>query len=87
MSNIVFTEIAFSHYLGWQAEDKKVLKKINELLKSISRDGALDGIGKPEKLKWRVGEYSRRIDDKNRLVYEVDGKNIVVKSCRGHYEE
>ena len=51
MSNITFTETAFSQYLYWQTQDKRTLKKINRLLQSIDRDGALNGIGKPEILK------------------------------------
>ena len=58
MSKIIFTEIGFSHYLYWQGQDKKTLKKINKLLQSISRDGVLEGEGKPEKLKHKEGEYS-----------------------------
>lgn len=61
MSSITFTENAFAHYLYWQGQDKKTLKKINRLLKSIEGDGALEGEGKPEKLKYREGEYSRHI--------------------------
>lgn len=62
-------------------------QKINKLLKSIDRDGALKGEGKPEKLKHKKGEYSRRIDDENRLVYEFGAEQITVKSCRGHYDD
>ncbi len=87
MSKIIFTEIGFSHYLYWQEQDRKTLKKINKLLQSISRDGELAGEGKPEKLKHKEGEYSRHIDDKNRLVYEVSGDRITVKACKGHYED
>ena len=87
MSKIIFTEIGFSHQVYWQTQDKKILKKINKLLQSISRDGALEGEGKPEKLKHKEGEYSRRIDDKNRLVYEFSEDKITVKACRGHYED
>ena len=57
------------------------------MLKSISRDGALRGEGKPEKLKHKEGEYSRRIDKENRLVYEFTENKITVKTCRGHYED
>ena len=71
MSRITLTEKGFQQYIAWQTMDKKMLKRINELLKSIDRDGAMNGIGKPEKLKHRDGEYSRRIDDANRLVYEM----------------
>lgn len=71
MSKITFTETAFSQYLYWQTQDKRTLKKINQLLQSIDRDGALGGIGKPELLKHLGGDYSRRIDEQNRLVYTV----------------
>ena len=87
MSNIIFTETGFSHYLYWQTEDKKTLQKINKLLKSIERDGAMKGEGKLEKLKHKKGEYSRRIDEENRLVYEFSAEYITVKACRGHYED
>lgn len=87
MSKIIFTEIGFSHYVYWQTQDKKILKKINKLLQSISRDGAMEGEGKPEKLKHKEGEFSRRIDEKNRLVYEFSEDKITVKACKGHYED
>ena len=87
MSSIIFTETGFSHYVYWQTEDKKTLQKINKLLKSIERDGAMKGEGKPEKLKHKKGEYSRRIDEENRLVYEFSAECITVKACRGHYED
>lgn len=87
MSDIVFTEIGFDHYVYWQTQDRKTLQKINKLLRSISRDGVLKGEGKPEKLKHKKGEYSRRIDEENRLVYEFTAERITVKSCRGHYED
>lgn len=88
MSSITFTENAFAHYLYWQGQDKKTLKKINRLLKSIERDGALEGEGKPEKLKYREGEYSRHINEKDRLIYAIgEDDTIIVKSCIGHYED
>ncbi len=87
MSRIMFTEIGFSHYIYWQTQDKKTLQKINKLLKSISHEGPLEGEGKPERLKHKEGEYSRRIDSENRLVYEFSEETITVKACRGHYEE
>ena len=86
MSEISFTEEGFSDYVYWQGQDRKTLKRINELLKSIDRDGALNGIGKPELLRYKAGEYSRRIDEKNRLIYEVEVGKITVKSCKDHYE-
>lgn len=76
-----------SDYLYWQTQDRKTLKKINSLLADIQRSGATAGVGKPEPLKYRTG-YSRRIDEANRLVYEIDElHNIKVLSCRGHYED
>lgn len=87
MNDFTFTKEAFEDYLYWQMQDKKTLKRINILLKDIRTNGALAGTGKPEKLKYRSG-YSRRIDDANRLVYEIDELlNIKIISCRGHYED
>ncbi|MBP3771960.1 MAG: Txe/YoeB family addiction module toxin [Treponema sp.] len=87
MSKIIFAEDGWDDYLYWQTQDRKKLQKINKLLKSISRDGVLSGEGKPEKLRHKEGEYSRRIDDENRLVYEVSDDKITVKACRGHYDD
>ena len=87
MSNITFTETAFSQYLYWQAQDKRTLKKINQLLQSIDRDGPLNGIGIPEILKYLDGNYSRRIDEQNRLIYTIAEDTIIVKACKGHYED
>lgn len=86
MNNISFGPVAWDEYLFWQTQDKKTLKRINQLLKDIQRS-PFEGIGKPEPLKGRNGCWSRRIDDKNRLVYWVEGENdIAILSCRGHYE-
>ena len=87
MSDVLFTETGFRHYLYWQSQDKKTLRKINRLLKSIERDGAMAGEGKPEKLKYEGNEYSRRIDEANRLVYAIAENQIKVISCKGHYME
>lgn len=77
---------AWEDYLYWQFQDKKTLKRINQLLKDVERS-AEDGIGKPEPLKGNLtGFWSRRIDDTNRLVYRVNGDVIDVISCKGHYE-
>ncbi len=81
-----FSDRGWEHYLFWQSEDRKILKRINELIKDIDRNGVAKGIGKPEKLKHQDG-WSRRIDEKNRLVYELDDKNCLnIISCKGHYE-
>ena len=83
---VTFTEAALLEYISWQTEDKKTLRRINELIQSIQRDGFMKGIGKPEPLKC-LKAYSRRIDAGNRLVYIGDSEqNLIILSCRGHYE-
>ena len=85
--NVTFSEIALDEYFAWQTEDRKTLKRINALIRSIQREGLTVGIGKPEPLKYRKG-YSRRIDDANRLEYDSDGKQgIIILRCKGHYED
>ena len=87
MNDFTFTAEGVQDYLYWQKQDKKTLKKINILLEDIRRNGVMQGIGKPEPLKHRSG-YSRRVDEYNRLIYDVDElHNIKILSCRGHYEE
>lgn len=87
MNDLTFTGQGFADYLYWQKQDKRTLNKINSLLEDIKRNGALQGIGKPEAMKHRSG-YSRRIDDANRIVYEIDElQNIKIISCRGHYND
>lgn len=87
MNDLTFYGDSWDHYLYWQSQDKKTLRKINSLLNDIKRNGAMHGIGKPEPLKYRPG-YSRRIDEANRLVYDIDElQNIKIISCKGHYED
>lgn len=87
MGNIVFSEQAWQEYLSWQTEDKKTLRKINQLLQDISRNGN-EGMGKPEALKNNLsGYWSRRIDEKNRLVYRIAGDNIEIIQCKNHYSD
>lgn len=87
MNDFTLSAKGFYDYLYWQTQDRKTLKKINNLLEDIKRNGAMQGIGKPEPLKYRSG-YSRRIDDVNQLVYEIDElQNIKILSCRGHYDD
>ena len=77
---------AWDDYLYWQSQDKKTLKRVNQLIKDAERD-PFSGIGKPEPLKGDLsGFWSRRIDDTNRLVYRVNGNLLEILSCRGHYE-
>lgn len=83
---IVFSENAWKDYLSWQSEDKKILKKINELIKDISRT-PLQGLGKPEPLKHNLsGFWSRRINQDHRIVYQIYHDDILIYSCRFHYD-
>lgn len=87
MSSLSFSENAWEDYLYWQMQDKKTLRKINQLLQDIQRNG-YDGIGKPEPLKGELsGLWSRRIDDKNRLVYMMTNDIIFILQCKGHYND
>ena len=87
MSKITFSEQAFEEYLYWQVQDRKILKRINALLKDISRD-PFSGLGKPEGLKENLsGFWSRRIDDTHRLVYRIADGQIEIYQCKGHYED
>lgn len=83
------SEKGWEQYIYWQIQDLKTLKKINRLITDIKRNGALQGIGKPELLKYnKSGLYSRRIDEANRLIYGIDeAQNIRIISCKGHYED
>lgn len=84
--NKLWTDDAWNDYIYWSTQDKKILKRINQLLKDIDRN-QYDGIGKPEPLKHNLqGFWSRRIDETNRLVYKIENDNIIVLHCRGHYE-
>ena len=86
MNKIWFDE-AWEDYLYWQIEDRKVLKRINALLRDIERDN-FNGIGKPEPLKGELsGFWSRRIDDVNRFVYRIRNGSLEILSCRGHYDD
>ncbi len=83
--NILFTQEAWEDYLYWQQYDKKLLKKINALIKDIQRT-PFEGLGKPEPLKFELqGCYSRRINQEHRLVYEVYDDRVHIISCRYHY--
>lgn len=83
---INFTEIGWADYLYWQMQDKKTMKRINQLIKDIERNGGLNGIGRPEPLKGDLtGWCSRRIDDTNRLVYRLRDDSLEIGQCRGHY--
>lgn len=95
--NFVWTEMAWEDYLYWQSTDKKILQRINDLIKDISRS-PFEGIGKPEPLKFEwTGKWSRRINDEHRLIYSANGKKenvnnkvidkrvITIYMCKYHY--
>ncbi len=87
MSKITFAEDAWEEYLYWQSHDKNTLKKINSLLKAIQREPFI-GEGKPEPIKDSPnGEWSRRINGKDRLVYTVSSENIIITQCKGYYND
>jgi toxin YoeB len=78
-------EAAWEDYLWWQTQDRKVLKRINTLLRDVARNGNA-GIGKPEPLKYISGGYwSRRITDEHRLVYRIVEDEVQIVACRYHY--
>ena len=82
---LAFKEKGFDDYLYWQTQDKKTLKRINQLIKDIDRNN-YDGIGKPEPLKYALqGWWSRRIDEEHRLIYRIEKDEIQILSCRFHY--
>lgn len=86
MMKITFSKNSWEDYLSWQKEDKKILKRINHLIKDIQRT-PYQGIGNPEPLKYDLaGFWSRRIDREHRLVYQVIDQELLIYSCKYHYE-
>ena len=84
---LIWHDAAWADYLYWQLQDKKTLKRINLLIKDIERE-ACGGLEKPEPLKDNLsGFWSRRIDDRHRLVYRIVGGDCYIAQCRGHYED
>ena len=82
---LIFAEKAWEDYLYWQKTDKKILNRINALIKDIKRD-PFDGIGKPEPLKHALsGYWSRRINDEHRIVYKMQQDSLLVAQLRYHY--
>lgn len=87
MGNLTFTEKAWDDYNYWLTQDRKTLRRINQLLADIQRNG-YTSIGKPEPLKGNLsGLWSRRIDEINRLVYVIENASVKIISCRTHYGE
>lgn len=82
---LIFAEKAWEDYLHWQKTDKKVLNRINILIKDIARD-PFDGIGKPEPLKHALsGYWSRRINEEHRIVYKIHQESLLIAQLRYHY--
>ncbi len=83
--NLQWTDEGWEDYLYWQKENRKILKRVNDLIKDANRNGN-QGIGQPELLtgNWK-GYWSRRIDEKNRLVYKIEAGVITIAQCRSHY--
>ena len=78
---------AWDNYIYWQTQDKKTLKRINQLIRDIDRD-AYNGIGKPEPLTGNLsGFWSRRIDNSNRIVYRIKDDTIEIAQCGSHYHD
>lgn len=87
MNNIMSTERTWEEYCYWQNQDRKTLKRINQLLIDIKRN-EFAGIGKPEPLKNDLsGFWSRRIDEANRIVYRIVNEQIEIVQCKGHYND
>lgn len=85
--NKIWSDTAWNEYLDWQVQDKRTLKKINELLRDIDRNG-YKCKGKPEPLRGNyAGYWSVRIDKKNRFVFRIDGESLEIAQCKTHYEE
>ncbi|MCX2162539.1 Txe/YoeB family addiction module toxin [Corynebacterium auriscanis] len=85
MARLVWDESAWEDYLWWQREDRRTLKRINTLIRDITRNGN-EGIGKPEALKHGFsGYWSRRITDEHRLIYKLLNNEVRIASCRYHY--
>ncbi len=82
---LLFSENAWSDYLFWQETDKKILKRINKLIKDIQRN-KYKGLGKPEALKHNLsGYWSRRITNKHRIVYKIEDDSILIAQLKYHY--
>lgn len=82
----LFSDIAWEDYTSWLDEDKKIIKKINTILKDIERN-PFDGLGKPEPLRNELsGYWSRRITEKHRLIYKVYEDKVYIIGCKGHYD-
>ena len=84
---LLWHENAWEDYLYWQTQDRKTVKRINQLIRDMLRS-PYEGIGKPEPLKGNLsGWWSRRIDDEHRIVYRILHDDLVIASCKNHYDD
>ena len=84
--NRIFSRTAWNDFMEWVKEDRKLACKVDALLSDIERNGH-EGIGKPEALRHDfAGNWSRRITEKDRLIYRCDDNNIYIAACKGHYD-
>ena len=82
---LIFADAAWEDYLYWQKQDRKVLERINKLVQEVKRE-PLSGVGKPEPLRHALaGFWSRRITDEHRMVYRVEGEQLLIAQLRYHY--
>jgi len=82
---LIFSENAWEDYLYWQKTDKKILKRVNKLIKDVQQN-KYEGIGKPEPLKHNLsGFWSRRINNEHRLVYKIENNTILIAQIKYHY--
>ncbi|WP_062202109.1 Txe/YoeB family addiction module toxin [Demequina salsinemoris] len=82
---VSFTTAGWEDYRCWQSEDRAVLRRVNRVIDDICRDDPFTGIGKPERLRYGVDAWSRRIDGEHRLVYRVEGESLLILQARYHY--
>lgn len=83
---LIFDEDGWTDYKYWQGADRKMIKRINALIDDIMRNDPFEGIGKPEPLRQNLtGFWSRRITEEHRLVYVVNGDDLVIAQARYHY--
>jgi toxin YoeB len=82
---LVFSDAAWEDYLFWQQQDKRMVERINKLIKEVQRE-PFAGIGKPEPLKHALaGYWSRRITDEHRMVYKIESDSMLIAQLRYHY--
>ena len=83
----LWTDFSWEEYLHWQETDKRMLKRINLLIKDIDRNG-YECLGKPEPLKENLsGYWSVRIDQKNRIVFKIENDTLIIVQCGSHYHQ